>query len=218
MRISFVPPDAMRGGDRIEVDQASTDSRPEGPAQEVLNVVVSALRTNGVTIILDQSVEDSVDVGGSHLAQLHLRDELLDDVVIAFVTLDGYIAQLSPSFAANACSQIRFEVGLYGVSRLTLSLSEVYLSEFQISQRLHIIGDSAALIVANFPKFLVCVDAPLDPILHDPLAHLQNPPPAVDPDMSALHWLGLPESVPSIPPGGYRMGTRTLNSQSGVHF
>ena len=73
----------MCGGDRIEVDQANTDSGSKSPAQEVFDIVICTLSTNGVAIVLDQSIEDSIDVGSPNLAKLHVRDEIFDDVVVS---------------------------------------------------------------------------------------------------------------------------------------
>src|ERR1700675_4702601 len=83
--IGFVASNAVRSRDRIKVDQSCTDSRPKRSAQEVFDVVVSTLSTDGVAIVFDQGVEDSVDVRSSNLAKLDVRDEVLDDVVVSLV-------------------------------------------------------------------------------------------------------------------------------------
>ena len=105
--ISLIALDRMRGCDRIEVDQASADRTTERSAQEMFDVVVGALSADGVSIVFDKLVEDSVDVGSPNLLKLHFRNEVLDDVVIAFVALDCYVTEfpsgLAPDTSCNVC-------------------------------------------------------------------------------------------------------------------
>src|ERR1051326_3879042 len=186
--VSFLAANALSSSNRIEVNQPCTDRRPERSTEEVLNVVVSALSTDGVAVILDQRVKDSIDVRRADLTKLHLRDEFLNDVVIALVALNGDIAELSSGLAAHTGSQVGFEVGLHSISGLTLSLTEIDLRQFQISECLNVTGNVAILVVPDLPELLVRIDTPLNAILYDPLADLQNPPLTVDPDMSGLHF------------------------------
>src|SRR5712664_808991 len=190
--IGLVASDAVRSGHRIEVDQSCTDSRAKRSAQEIFDVVVGTLSTDGVAVVFDQSIKDSIDIRRADLAKLHVWDEIFDDVVIALVTFNGDIPQLPSGLAADTSSQITFEVGLYGIKRLALSLSDVNLSQFQIRQRLHVARNGrASFIVVTQAELLVDIFPDFDTVFCTPLPQLQNPPPTVNPDVSALHDLRL---------------------------
>src|SRR6266481_7199173 len=176
MSISFFAIDAVCRRDWVEVQQASANSGTECAAEEVLGPVVSRLWANGVAIVFNQSIENSIDVGGSHLSKLHVGDEVLDESVIAPVALHGAVAQLAAALAADTSSQIAFKVGLHGIGGLALPLSDVNLRQFQIRQSLHISGRLFRIIMANLSQFLVRVYAPLRALFHNPLAYFQNPP------------------------------------------
>src|SRR6266404_4133890 len=79
--IGLVASDAVRSSHGIEVDQPCTDSRPKSSTQEVFDVVVSTLSTDGVAVVFDQSIKDSIDIWRADLAKLHVGDEVRDDVV-----------------------------------------------------------------------------------------------------------------------------------------
>src|SRR6266481_7857712 len=95
MGVGLSAVDAMRRRDRIKIQQASANSGTECAAEEVLGLVVSRLWANGVAIVFDQRIENSVDVGGSHLSKLHVGDEVIDESVIAPVALHGAVAKLA---------------------------------------------------------------------------------------------------------------------------
>src|SRR5882762_7231685 len=203
MGVGFSAVDAMRRRDRIKIQQASTNSGTECAAEEVLGPVIGGLRTNGVAIVFDQPIKDSVNVGGSHLSKLHVGNEVFDEVVIALVALHGAVAQLAATFTADASGQIAFKVGLHGIGGLALPLSDVDLRQFQIRQSLHVSGRLFRIIIANLSQLLVRVYAPLHALFHNPLTYFQNPPPPVPSNMSVLHgWL----LYPRVPHAGYRMG------------
>src|SRR6266481_2635046 len=113
--IGLVASDAVRSGHRIEVDQPCTDSRPKSSAQKILDVVVSTLSTDGIAVVFDQGIENSIDVRSPNLAKLHVGDEVRDDVVIPLVALNRDIAELPASLAADSRSYVRFEVRLHGI-------------------------------------------------------------------------------------------------------
>src|SRR5882762_340932 len=106
MGVGLFAVDAMRRCDRIKIQQASADSGTECAAKKILGSVIGGLWANGVAIVLNQRIKDSVNVGGSHLPKLHVGDEVHDEVVIAFVALHGAVAQFAAALAANSSSQI----------------------------------------------------------------------------------------------------------------
>src|SRR6266566_4581405 len=187
MGVGLSAVDAMRRRDRIKIQQASTNSGTECAAKEVLGSVIRGLRTNGVAIVFDQRIKDSVNVGGSHLPKLQVGDEVLDEVVIALVALHGAVTQLAAAFTADASGQIAFKVRLHRVGGLALPLSDVDLRQFQIRQCLYVGGCLFRVVVANLAQFLVGIHTLFHTLFHNPLPNLQYPPPPVSPNVSALH-------------------------------
>src|SRR6266853_6056373 len=195
--------DAMRRRDWIKIQHASTNSGSKCAAEEVLGPVRRGLRTNGVAIVFDQRIENSVDVGGSHLPKLHVGDEVFDEVIIALIALHCTVAQLAATLAADASSQIALKVRIHRVCGLALSLSNVDLRQFQIRQCLHVGWRLLRVIVANLAQLFIGIHTPLRTILYNALTNLQNPPTPVASNMPLLHRFLL---YPRIPRSGYKMG------------
>src|SRR5712671_4159658 len=147
-------------------------------------------------------------MGSADLSKFNLGEKIFCESIHRLVTEFRGVVQ-STTTSTFALLQERLQESVNGVAGINLRLSCIQWSQFQIGQRLDLLGSGAVwlrLVVAIYPRqLLVHVLTQCNAVYEYVRSVLQRPPLAMFLDRTSLHR-GLPNCT-QYNSDGYKMGT-----------